>query len=339
MTDGPLAMHMANELLSLPVAGVTLAAAGLMVAVAARLASRRLDADRLPLMGVIGAFVFAAQMINFPLPGLPGVSGHLGGAVLLAILLGPSAAVVTMTAILTIQCLLFQDGGLLALGCNVMNMAVVPAVCGHAVYRFVLGRARSVPARRQYVAAYAAALVGVTAGAMLVPFQAHISGVLAVPLLSFLAVMTGVHVVIAAVEGAITFAVIAFVRHTRPAALGLDAPAERAGISRKALGGTILATAVLLACVVSGFAATSPDGLDWSTEKASYAGVTGAVENNSPVVESVEALQSEWTPMSDYWAGWTSLAGLIGTVVTLLAVHATAVVLRRRRLAAAAVES
>jgi len=336
MTCGPLAMHMANELLSVPVAGLTLAGAALMVAAAAKLASRRLDAERLPLMGVIGAFVFAAQMINFPLPGLPGVSGHLGGAVLLAILLGPAAAVVTMTAILTIQCLLFQDGGLLALGCNVVNMAVVPAVCGHFVYRLVLGPVRSAPARRQYVAAYAAALAGVTAGAVLVPLQAHVSGVLAVPLRSFLAVMMGVHVVIAAAEGAITFAVIAFVRHTRPAVLGLDAPAARPRISRKALAGTVLATAALLAGVVSGFAATGPDGLDWTTEHMSYAGVTGAIENDSAVVESVETWQGAWAPMSDYTAaGWTSLAGLIGTVVTLLAVYATAVVLRRRRLGAA----
>lgn len=335
MKCGPLATHMANELLSVPVAGVTLAAAALMLVVAAKLASRRLDAERLPLMGVIGAFVFAAQMINFPLPGLPGVSGHLGGAVLLAILVGPSSAVVTMTAILVIQCLLFQDGGLLALGCNVVNMAVVPAVCGYAVYRLVLGEARSAPARRQYIAAYTAALAGVTAGAMLVPLEVHVSGVLRVPLWSFLAVVTGVHVVIAAAEGAVTFAVIAFIRHTRPAVLGLDAPTARPRISRKALAGTVLATAVLLASVVSGFAAADPDGLEWSTEHASHAGVTGAVENDSAVVENVETWQGAWAPMSDYGGGWTSLAGLIGTAVTLLAVHAIAVVLRRRRLVAA----
>ena len=91
-------------------------------------------------MGVMGAFVFAAQMINFTLPGMPGTSGHLGGGVLLAILLGPAAGIVTMAAILIVQCLLFQDGGLLALGCNIINMGVIPCLLGWGLYRAVLGR-------------------------------------------------------------------------------------------------------------------------------------------------------------------------------------------------------
>ena len=102
-----LAMHMANELLSIPVAAATLALAAVIVAVAAAVAGRTLSPERLPLMGVMGAFVFAAQMINFSLPGMPGTSGHLGGGVLLAIVLGPAAGIVTMAAILIVQCLLF----------------------------------------------------------------------------------------------------------------------------------------------------------------------------------------------------------------------------------------
>ena len=136
----PLAMHMANELLSLPVAGVTLALGAAVVALAAARAKSSLDPRRLPLMGVMGAFVFAAQMINFTLPGMPGTSGHLGGGVLLAILLGPAAALVTMAAILIVQCLLFQDGGLLALGCNFLNMGVAPCLAGWAISRMVAGR-------------------------------------------------------------------------------------------------------------------------------------------------------------------------------------------------------
>ena len=106
-----LAMHMANELLSVPVAIITLAFAAAVVTVAARIAGRARGDNRLPLMGVMGAFVFAAQMINFTLPGMPGTSGHLGGGVLLAILMGPAAGIVTMAAILIVQCLVFQDGG------------------------------------------------------------------------------------------------------------------------------------------------------------------------------------------------------------------------------------
>lgn len=326
-------MHMANELLTVPVALATLGAAAIAVALAARIATRRLDAERLPLMGVIGAFVFAAQMINFPLPGLGGVSGHLGGAVLLAIVLGPSAAVVTMAAILAIQCLLFQDGGLLALGCNVLNMAVVPAVGGHLVYRLVMGRGAAPAPWRQYVAACAAALVGVTAGAALVPVEAHFAGVLAIPLRSFLAVMVSVHVVIAAVEGAATFAVVAFVRHTRPAALGLDVPDRPARISRKALAATALVAAVLLAGVVSWFASTDPDALEWSYQHRPYAAADRAIKNDSSAVAGVEAWQDKWAPMPDYTEGWTSLAGLVGTAATLLVLYAAAVVMRKRNAA------
>ncbi len=136
---------MANELLSVPVAGLTLALAAALVAIAAHRVRRATADDRLPLMGVMGAFVFAAQMINFTLPGMPGTSGHLGGGVLLAILLGPAAGIVTMTAILIVQCLLFQDGGLLALGCNILNMGVVPCLVGRGLYGLLLGPAAKAP--------------------------------------------------------------------------------------------------------------------------------------------------------------------------------------------------
>jgi len=220
---GPtLAMHMANELLSVPVAAVTLALMAALVAVAARRARRATTDDRLPLMGVMGAFVFAAQMINFTLPGMPGTSGHLGGGVLLAILLGPSAAIVTMTAILIVQCLLFQDGGLLALGCNVINMAVVPCLIGSGLYRLLLGSPARAAAWRQYLAAWLACVAGVAAGAAMVPVEAALSGVLQVPLGHFLGVMIGVHLIIGLCEGAVTFAAVAYLRRVRPELMGLD---------------------------------------------------------------------------------------------------------------------
>jgi len=332
MTHTTLAMHMANELLSVPVAVATLVLAAAALVACSWWASRRLDAERFPLMGVIGAFIFAAQMINFPLPGLPGTSGHLGGGVLLAILLGPAGAVVTMAAILVIQCLVFQDGGLLALGCNVINMGIVPAVLGYGVYRLVLGRKGPAGASRQYVAAFAAAVAGVTAGAALVPIQAHISGVLAIPLRSFLAVMVGVHLVIGAVEGAITFAVVAFVRHVRPAALGADPAAAHQKLSRNALIASLLVTAALLGGVVSWFACGDPDGLEWSYQEHRYTAADAAIANDSSAVAGVEAWQARWAPMPDYGPeGWTSLAGLGGTVLTLVLVYAAARLLRKRR--------
>ena len=212
----PMAMHMANELLNLPVAIVTLLLGDAAIAVAAAVARKTADAQKLPLMGVMGAFVFAAQMINFTLPGMPGTSGHLGGGVLLAILLGPAAAILTMASILIVQCLIFQDGGLLALGCNIINMGVVPCLLGWWLYRVLIGWGDRVAAWRQYLVAWLACVVGVTIGAALVPIEALLAGRLVIPVAHFLGVMVGVHVLIGAVEGAITFAVIAYLRQVRP---------------------------------------------------------------------------------------------------------------------------
>src|SRR5688572_5314174 len=115
-----LAMHMANELLTPAVAAGFIVLAGVALSLASRRVGAAFDPAKVPLMGVLGAFVFAAQMINFPI--LPGTSGHLGGGVLLAILLGPHAASLVMASILIVQCLIFQDGGILALGTNIVNM-------------------------------------------------------------------------------------------------------------------------------------------------------------------------------------------------------------------------
>jgi len=340
----PLAMHMANELLSVPIAGLTLALAAVLLSIAARRAGRATADRRLPLMGVMGAFVFAAQMINFTLPGMPGTSGHLGGGVLLAILLGPAAGIVAMAGILIVQCLLFQDGGLLALGCNIINMGVIPCLLGWGLYRFILGPVVKAAAWRQYLAAWLACVVGVTAGAAMVPVEAALSGVLQVPFGQFLGVMIGVHLIIGLCEGAITFAVIAYLRRVRPELLGLaldHAPVEARGPGYLVVMVSLLGTALLMAGVVGWFASTSPDGLEWSYLEHRYGSAKEAVENQSPIVSAVDQWQAKWSPMTDYerreaplgelpslepataesaWPnadGWRSVAGLAGTAITL----------------------
>jgi len=115
-------MHMADAFLSPPVAGTMYASSGAALAHSVRILKREDNESRIPVMGVMGAFVFAAQMINFTIPGT-GSSGHLAGGMLLAAIVGPEAAFLTMCAVLSIQCLLFADGGLLALGANIWNMA------------------------------------------------------------------------------------------------------------------------------------------------------------------------------------------------------------------------
>jgi cobalt/nickel transport system permease protein len=351
-----LGMHMANELLSVPVAAVTLLTAGVAVGLAARRSAKSLGADKMPLMGVMGAFVFAGQMINFALPLMPGTSGHLGGGVLLAILLGPASAIVTMTAILIVQCLLFQDGGLLALGCNVINIGIVPCLLGWATYRMILGDGRAAPAWRQYIGAWAACMIGVVAGASLVPIQAGVSGVLRIPMGQFLAVMAGVHLLIGFVEGAVTFAVLAYLRRASPLLLGLEAPVGAERLGRGAVLASVAITALLLAGVVSWFASTHPDGLEWSYRGRSRGQGGDAVGPPSGAAAAVDRWQARWSLMADYakrpvplgqtpaeaerqdaaaetWPnvdGWGSLAGLAGTLATLGVVYLAAALMRRR---------
>ena len=335
-----LAMHMPNVLLSPSVAAVTLVAAVAVLLLAARTA-KTAGGRKLPLMGVMGAFVFAAQMINFPI--VPGVSGHLSGGVLLAILLGPSAAIVTMAAILIIQCLLFQDGGLLALGCNIINMGVVPCLLGWWIYRAVAGQGGR---RRLFLAACVACVVGVTAGAVLVPLQSYVSGVLRIPLLHFLVAMVAFHLAIGFVEGLITFAVVAYLRRVRPASVSAEAGPVRTGRPRRALA-VVLVAALLLAGVVSWFASPHPDALESSSE--------GHIKEPSGTIVAVDEGQARWAPMSDYTRreaplgqlrsdeaeeqaeaaypnvdGWGSLAGVVGTVLTLGIVYLLAVMLKKR---------
>ena len=349
-----LAMHMANELLSVPVAFATLAIAAAVVAIAARRSRRAMADNRLPLMGVMGAFVFAAQMINFTLPGMPGTSGHLGGGVLLAILMGPAAGIVTMAAILIVQCLVFQDGGLLALGCNIINMGVVPCVLGSWLYHVVLGPAARAAAWRQYLAAWIACIVGVTAGAAMVPIEASVSGVLQVPISQFLGVMIGVHLVIALCEGAVTFAVIAYLRRVKPELMGLERTDSPVATHRPGYGVvtvSLLVTALLMAGVVSWFASTLPDGLEWSYLEHRYGTVEQNVRNESHIIGEVDQWQSKWSLMSDYtsretplgtlptaegkpgaWPNinrWRSLAGVLGTIITLSLLYGVSRMIRR----------
>ena len=236
-------MHMANELLSIPVATGTLAIAAAGLGFLCRKARRIVAADKLALMGILGAFVFAGQMVNFQLPAMPGTSGHMIGAVLLAIILGPHLGAIVISSVIIIQCLIFQDGGLLALGCNIINMSLVPSYLGYFLYRTVtVGRFSSL---RAYVGAMAACVLAVEAGAILVPVQAALSGVLAVPLSTFLITMIGIHLVVGFVEGLITIAVLAYLQQLRPD-LVADALPGKVRLSRKAVLITLAVFAIFI---------------------------------------------------------------------------------------------
>src|SRR5512147_1567946 len=195
-------MHMADALLSPAVGGTMWAATAGTIAWCSAKVRREPDDRKVPLMGVLGAFLFAAQMINFTIPAT-GSSGHLGGGLLLAILLGPHPAFLTIASVLFVQALFFADGGLLALGCNIFNMGFIPAFIVYPfVYRKLVGRD---PGRlRLTLATMAAAIVGLQLGPFSVVLETLFSGVSALPFAPFLLLMQPVHLAIGVVEGFVT---------------------------------------------------------------------------------------------------------------------------------------
>ncbi|MBL8392018.1 MAG: energy-coupling factor ABC transporter permease [Candidatus Accumulibacter sp.] len=256
-------MHMADALISPLVGGVMWGVSAAVTAYSARKIKAGTDEGVVPLMGVLGAFIFAAQMINFSIPGT-GSSGHLGGGMILSILLGPHAAFLTMASVLTVQALFFADGGLLALGCNIFNLAFLPCFVAYPlIYRTIVGAHAS--EKRVRVASIIAAIVGLQLGALAVVLETFFSGVSELPLTTFLLLMLPIHLAIGIVEGLLTAAVVTFVGKARPGALATTA----AGPAVAPLGsGRLLARWLLLAAITGGllswFASTRLDGLEWA---------------------------------------------------------------------------
>lgn len=260
-------MHMADALLSPAVGAAAWAgAAGLLYHSARRLEAWP-DERRVPLMGVAAAFVFAAQMVNFTIPAT-GSSGHLGGGLLLAILLGPHAAFLAMASVLTVQALLFADGGLLALGCNILNLGFFPCFVAYPLlYRPLAGGERGTRGR-VVCGSLLAALLGLQLGALGVVLATTLSGISELPFAGFLLLMLPIHGAIGLVEGLATAAVVLFLRRARPEVLegSLAGPLpERSSFVRALLA--LLAMAVLTGGALSWFASTRPDGLEWAVQR------------------------------------------------------------------------
>ncbi|MFC1641822.1 energy-coupling factor ABC transporter permease [Myxococcota bacterium] len=341
-------MHMSDALLSPAVGGVAWVAAAGLTAHAARSHQRELETSRPALMGVVGAFVFAAQMINFTIPGT-GASGHLGGGLLLSILLGPHAAFLVMASVLGVQALLFADGGLLALGCNIVNLGFFTCLVAYPLlFRPLAGRS---PTRgRLTLATLVAAVAGLLMGAMAVVLETTFSGISLLPFGSFVLFMLPIHFGIGIVEGLVTASVVLYVWRARPELLRLQHSTAAASKPIRRLLAAFAAATVLVGGAVSWFASTHPDGLEWAIGK-----ITGQEELASPdegLHGVLERVQETTALMPDYslrsareesstepdWPAVdraTSLSGIVGGGLTLLlalgvgyGLHA----LRRRRL-------
>lgn len=254
MHASPVQMHIPDGFLTTTVSLVGWALAVMMIAIAIRQTRRQLGERQVPVMGVLAAFIFAAQAINFPVAA--GTSGHLLGGALVAIVLGPWAATLVMTAVIGVQAFLFQDGGLLALGWNIINMGVLTAFTGYACYRVLLHWIRET-SRARVAAAFAAAWASVEIGAIATAVELAVSGTS--PLALGLPAMAGVHALIGVGEGLITSGAITLLQVSRPQVLqdAEQAPGQRG--ARFVLVGFVIA---LLVAAFSPLASTSPDGLE-----------------------------------------------------------------------------
>ncbi len=290
-------MHMADALLSPATGAVMWSATAALTAYSAHKVQIQMDSRKIPLMGVLGAFVFAAQMINFAIPGT-GSSGHLGGGLLLAILLGPHAAFLTMASVLTVQALFFADGGLLALGANIFNLGFFPCFVAYPyIYKNIV---RDNPdSKRLAAGSLIAALFALQLGSFGVVLQTYLSGVSMLPFSSFLIMMQPIHLAIGLVEGFATVGVVSFIWNARPEILAsTEAEKPLAMIPLRNILLVLLFAFVLIGGFLSWFSSEHPDGLEWSIQK-----VTGSTELDTPaqgVHAKLDNIQQKTAFLPDY---------------------------------------
>jgi cobalt/nickel transport system permease protein len=324
-------MHMADALISPAVGGALWVASGGMLFFCARKVKQLARDNLVPLMGMLGAFIFAAQMINFTIPGT-GSSGHLGGGLILTLLLGPYAAFLVIASVLTVQAFFFADGGLLALGCNIFNLGFFPAFIAYPlIYRPLAGTQHGT--LRARAATLAAAVAGLLLGAFSVVLETMASGISELPFATFVAMMMPIHLAIGIVEGLATVAVISFVARARPEALVDTAPAPASRPLQPVLVGLALATLVI-GGLASWFASTHPDGLEWAIARVSgkeeVSGAESGVHTGLAAMQEKTALlpdygfkapEGEATAEAEPWpaiSAGTSLSGVVGGLLTLV---------------------
>jgi len=331
-------MHMADALLAPGVAAVMIAASGTAAGFSIRDLRKDENAAKLPTMAVTAALVFAGQMINYTIPGT-GSSGHLCGGMLLSALLGPQAGFLSMIVILATQCLFFADGGLLALGANIWNMAFYGCFVGYYLIWRPIVRSKLFGGMGERACIALASILGcvltLQLGALSVVIETSLSGITELPFGAFAGIMLPIHLAIGLVEGLITTAVLLFVHETRPELL-MDVDGAQAG-GRWTLRSTLVALAVVAALVgglLSLAASGNPDGLEWTifgNAEAGYSENMGLNEESygvsSAAADAAAAIQEKTAFLPDYAfansesAAGTTVSGLVGSaIVATLAV-------------------
>ncbi len=333
-------MHMADALVSPLVGTAFWIVSGTLVGYSANKITEENDKTKTPLMGVLGAFIFAAQMINFTIPGT-GSSGHLGGGLLLAVLLGPYRAFITLASVLIIQSLLFADGGVMALGCNIFNLGFFPAYIAYPfIYRLLAGKSDS--PRRHAAGCITATTAGVLLGSFSVILQTTLSGITELPFNIFALFMLPIHCVIGVVEGVATWTVLSFVARTEPGPLKREEPSEQP----RALFTILTITALLIGGIAPWFASSHPDGLEWSVKKVNRSGemhnsdktlheLFYLVQQRLALFPDYSLKKSEPALENKYAESFTlkietTFAGIVGTLAVLVTAGVTGMVLGRK---------
>jgi len=325
---------MADALLSPAVGGAMWAGSLGAIIYCAKKLTDKMDEKMIPLMGVLGAFIFAGQMINFTIPGT-GSSGHIGGGMLLAILLGPYAAFLVIASVLTVQAFFFADGGLLALGANIWNLGIYPCFIGYPlIYRALIKLNKS--QKMVTIASILSVVIGLQLGALSVVLETKMSGITELPFGTFLLLMQPIHLAVGLIEGFATAGIILYVRTLRPDIVddieGVKSLAS--GVSLKKVLITMGILALITGGVFSWFASNHPDGLEWSIEK--IYGKPEIPEKLNPVSENLAKLRGKTAILPDYslpskdggkaeeiapsWPAvepGTSISGIIGGIMVL----------------------
>ena len=297
MHFSPAPLHIPDGFLSVVISVVCWAITIVTLGLAISKTNKALGERQVPLMGVMAAFIFAAQMINFPVAG--GTSGHLLGGALASIVLGPWAGMLVMTAVVAVQALLFQDGGLLVMGANILNMGLVTAAIGYGLYRGVAGQSKTV----KLAVAGVAAWLSVMAGALSTALQIWLSGNAEVQII--VPAMLFVHAFIGLGEALITVAAIVFILRSRPDLLGEGSESAQ-GSKGWILTGVLITLAVVL---LSPFASASPDGLERVAEDLGFINIAQSAPYEVIPDYTIPFLGA--TPIS------TIVAGAIGVIVVL----------------------
>ncbi|WP_024866174.1 energy-coupling factor ABC transporter permease [Butyrivibrio sp. FCS014] len=314
-------MHMADALVAPAVAGTMYVLSTAAAGVSVNEVRKESAPEKIPVMGVMGAFVFATQMLNFTIPGT-GSSGHLCGGMMLSALLGPFAGFLTMIGVLLVQCLLFADGGLLALGCNVWNMAFYGCFIGALLIWRPMMKKGATKAK-----IIAASIIGcvltLQLGAFSVCIETLLSGVTELPFSVFLGTMQPIHLAIGLVEGLITAAVLVFVHEARPELLwgvGEKTEAKEGKLSFKTTIIVLAVCAAIAGGAISLVASAFPDGLEWSMEKVAG---TAELEAEGGAYDTAAGIQDATSLLPDYAfknsesAVGTSFSGIVGSLVVV----------------------